>query len=226
MLVPSIRKTRRLCTPSITAYIRELKQLRRRGYRQRSRESGSTNVTLLVQKSRNRLKLTCPRMSTHTNTTLFFSRITLTLGTVYNDRSNKRRPQRVWIWSVLAIFPRWFKNRLACVRLSVSADERRKWESSEKASGQKMARREKRMRLVLQFPLSSPTPRGFRATFLDPLFLLQGSHSFWMQIQDFFQSFIQNIVSFPDSRLSNRQSIETLKTQEQSFFHDELQTYG
>ena len=214
MLVSSIRKTRRLCTPSITAYIRELKQLRRRGYRQRSRENGLRNVTLssrpwthpkrTVKKSRNRLKLTSPRMSTHTNTTLFFSRIRLTLGTVYNDRSNKSRPQRVWTWSVLAIFPRWFKNRLACVRLSVSADERRKWESSEKASGQKMAQREKRMRLVLQFPLSSPTPRGFCATFLDPLFLLQGSHSFWMQIQDFFQSFFQNIVSFPDSRLSKR----------------------
>lgn len=82
------------------------KQLRRRGYRQRSRENGSRNVTLssrpwthpkrTVEKSRNRLKLTCPRISTHTNTTLFFSRITLTLGTVYNDRSNKSRPQRVW----------------------------------------------------------------------------------------------------------------------------------
>lgn len=84
------KKNTQALSPSITAYIRELKQLRRRGYRQRSRENGSRNVTLssrprthpkrTVKKSRNRLKLTCPRMSKHTNTTLFFSRIRLTLG--------------------------------------------------------------------------------------------------------------------------------------------------
>ena len=102
-------------------------------------------------------------MSTHTNTTLFFSRITLTLGTVNNDNPYSQ------------FFQQWFKNRPACVRLSVSADKRKKWESSEKASRQKMAGRERHKRLVLQFPLSSPTPRGFRALFLDPLFLLSRS---------------------------------------------------
>ena len=212
MLVPSITKTRRLCTPSITAYIRELKQLRRRGYRQRSRENGSRNVTLssrpwthpkrTVKKSRDRLKLTCPRMSTHTNTTLFFSRIRLTLGTVYNDRSNKSRPQRVWTWSVLAIFPRWFKNRLACVRLSVSADERRKWESSEKVSWQKIAGRQKHMRLVLVLVLSlSQFYTVFAQHFSIRFSYYKVRTVFGLQNSWLFPVFFPNIVSFPDSRL-------------------------
>ena len=201
MLVPSIRKTRRLCTPSITAYIRELKQLRRRGYRQRSRENGSTNVTLssrprthpkrAVKKSRNRLKLTCPRMSKHKHH-IIFSRITLILGTVYNDRSNKSRPQRVWTWSVLAIFPRWFKNRLACVRLSVSADERRKWESSEKASGQKIAGRQKHMRLLLVLVLSlSQFYTVFAQHFSIRFSYYKVRTVFGCKILDFFQCFFQ-----------------------------------
>ena len=48
----------------------------------------------------------------------------------------------------------------------------------------------------------------------------------FLQIQDFFQSFSKTIIFFPDSRLSNRWSTDTLKTQQQSFFHDVLETYG
>ena len=52
------------------------------------------------------------------------------------------------------------------------------------------------------------------------------AQTFGSKIQDFCQTF-QNNNFFPDSRLSNRWSIDLLKkTQEQSFFHDALQTYG
>ena len=48
----------------------------------------------------------------------------------------------------------------------------------------------------------------------------------FLQIQDFFQSFSKTIIFFPDSRLSNRWSTDTLKTEQQNFFHDVLETYG
>ena len=46
---------------------------------------------------------------------------------------------------------------------------------------------------------------------------------FGSKIQDFFKN---NTLFFPDVRLTNRCSIETLKTQETSFFRDALQMYG
>jgi len=59
------------------------------------------------------------------------------------------------------------------------------------------------------------------------------SYDRWFMIHDqgsyrFLNSKFKELFHFifPDSRLSNRWSIETFKTQEQSFFHDVLQNTG